>query len=682
MKAPVTLHVTIDLGSDTLKLAYAYIDPVSGVSCGKLATVGPPTQIGIPAVAMYSKSGKWLFGNQVEESGEQDFTTVVHIKSLISLLAKQQSERVWKSNCRYYSEKRVFPKFYLPGERTGYDDFSRMEADEHTFTADKTPREVCELFFLYVASLTGLAIPELEKSREITVKETTYSVIYPSKVGDEYINELSRLVESAFRTRVYKSLSSVKALGIYAYQNGKITGSEPFLVFDIGEDFISVAKAWFIGGNMIVDGQDGHKYPEELGGSKLDETICRYLELMINDRETIGTPSAGDPRHKSEGCLDSKKYQLLKDIKCAKHILSRNNSEQVYASGVHLLICRDCFVQRTFTRSELISCIGVGAGQDTPVGRIAAYVRDEVVDPINSDITKVLISGGAVETAGVADYLRSVISSVKRGVGVYTFDFGADRRSGESSFSIFEEESCVYSAALGGAIVAARDIKIKTVLSLSYGTWVNSDPAYGREHKLLSLFVDRGETLNEKTPKKFGETYSSTFRYEMDRLSNDEVISTVLTRSDMKVKKYEGHSVANGNAAATVKYSRAKNDSTSWYLLIDEIGSNQRRALGGKFKVNTEISSDMHFYYGGRRVCLVNVAGESTKIRYSEGISVSPDGRARIYVDNVSEPEHIVGIKYRNSAGTAWLTQVHNVRLCDIKIGHEKSEFETKNSKD
>lgn len=684
MKAPVTLHITVDLGSDTLKLAYAYKSSIGALICGKLVTVGSSTQVGIPAVAMYSKSGKWLFGNQVEESKEQDFTTVVRIKSLISLLARDEGKkRTWESNKRYYSEKNVFPKFYLPGERTGCDDLSAMERDGHTFSADKTPKQICELFFLYVSALIKYAISELESSESISVNKVDYSIIYPSKVGDEYISELTALVEQAFQTKIYKSLSSVKALGIYAYQNGVVHDGEPFLVFDIGEDFISVAKAWFLKGNMIVDGKDGHKNPEELGGSKLDEAICRYLELMINDRETIGTPSAGDPRHKSEGCLDSKKYQLLKDVKCAKHILSRPNSELAYSSGVHLLICRDCFVQRTFTKEELLGCIGIGVGADSPVGRISGYVREELVDPINADVKKVLIAGGAVETAGVAEQLRSVISSAKRGVGVYTFDFGVERGSGASRFSIFKEESSVYSAALGGAIVAAKDIKIQTVLSLSYGTWINSDPNYDREQKkLLSLFVERGEPLNEKSHTKFCEPYSSTIHSEMSHLSNDEVISTVITKGDMQRKKSEGKTVTSGMAISTVKYSRGKNDTTNWYLRIDEINSTTRKAMEKEFKVHTEISCDMHFYYGGRRVMLVNPGKDPIKIRYSEGIIVSPDGRARILVENVTEKTLSVGIKYRNASNSGWESYVHYVRMCDIELRHDRNEFKTKNSKD
>ena len=89
-----TLDITVDLGGDSLKLAYGYVDKNGDAVLGKIAEEGYKTQIGIPAVAFLSKkSRKWLYGYQVDESCELDFTTVVRIKGLFSLLVKRRATR-------------------------------------------------------------------------------------------------------------------------------------------------------------------------------------------------------------------------------------------------------------------------------------------------------------------------------------------------------------------------------------------------------------------------------------------------------------------------------------------------------------------------------------------------------------------------------------------------------------
>ena len=87
------LDITIDLGGDSLKLVYGYKDTNGNLVMGKIAEEGHLTQVGIPAIAFYSqKKNKWLYGYEVDESGELDFTTVVRIKNLFMLCAKKTSK--------------------------------------------------------------------------------------------------------------------------------------------------------------------------------------------------------------------------------------------------------------------------------------------------------------------------------------------------------------------------------------------------------------------------------------------------------------------------------------------------------------------------------------------------------------------------------------------------------------
>ena len=80
---PDTLNLGIDLGGDTLKIAFAYYDG-SEVRCGKLAPSENVLQIAVPALAFYdSQSKKWFFADQLDTRSSESFVTVVKIKSLL-----------------------------------------------------------------------------------------------------------------------------------------------------------------------------------------------------------------------------------------------------------------------------------------------------------------------------------------------------------------------------------------------------------------------------------------------------------------------------------------------------------------------------------------------------------------------------------------------------------------------
>ena len=64
----VGLNIALDLGSDTLKVAYAY-DSAGGVHYGKLSRRGLPTEVAIPAIAHYDQTTReWRFGYDVDRS--------------------------------------------------------------------------------------------------------------------------------------------------------------------------------------------------------------------------------------------------------------------------------------------------------------------------------------------------------------------------------------------------------------------------------------------------------------------------------------------------------------------------------------------------------------------------------------------------------------------------------------
>ena len=106
--------IGLDLGSDTLKIAYA-----SGSDkCGKFLDDKHSLNVAVPAVAYYDRAaGKWIYGDGVD-SGERSFINVVKIKALISMLIdRPEAPTVVKKNREYYADGSRFPKFCFPARR-------------------------------------------------------------------------------------------------------------------------------------------------------------------------------------------------------------------------------------------------------------------------------------------------------------------------------------------------------------------------------------------------------------------------------------------------------------------------------------------------------------------------------------------------------------------------------------
>ena len=203
--------------------------------------------------------------------------------------------------------------------------------------------------------------------------------------GKVYVSELVRLAKKAFGAAPAKVLSSTKALSMYAFQRGMLAPGESLLVFDMGEEDISVVKASLLeNGRLVVDGADGHNEPCDIGGNDVDDAVAEYIEGCIRRRETVGTPSFGTEGHINERGLHSKQYLFLKDIKKAKMILSVPLREgSVFEKGVPVAVARDLYIQRKLTREEFCACIGV-AGNRGVARRIADYIIEEVSRPVKS----------------------------------------------------------------------------------------------------------------------------------------------------------------------------------------------------------------------------------------------------------------------------------------------------------
>lgn len=490
------LKVAIDLGSDKIKVAFAYKDGENTVY-GKLADKNVTGSLVTPAIAYYDEDNhKWLFGNDVYRGTDRPFITVVKIKTLLSLLARQKDKDITASNRKFYSESYDFPKFYFPVIKKISANFQEAVEMDMTFKGDVTPKKVCESFFVYLAqNIVKPAIEKLKTAKNIeSFDKIDYSLVYPSKAGKNMIDELKRLIKYAFGKEPATVLSATKALGLYAYHRGALKKNEQLVIVDMGEEDISVAKLSLSadGNTVFVDGMDGHNLPIEIGGNDIDYAVRDLIESRLSDREALGVSDENGDVIAERG-LHSKQFLMLTEIKNAKVALSLPDAlyDNIFKDKVPLSIQREVTIQQDITREEFCKCIGIANG-DKIAGKIADYIISELNRPVNDKVTKIALSGGVVETYGLVKFIKN---SLKQNgfekIEVITFD---DFCNDDDGFNILSYEDSAFAPAVGGAIVALMNYSIKTAVSLSYGTW-QWRTSGNKNEKILTFFLEKGTEI-------------------------------------------------------------------------------------------------------------------------------------------------------------------------------------------
>lgn len=611
------LNIGLDLGSDSLKISFAYGTPIN-LLYGKITAGDQQTHTALPALAYYDpRSGRWYYGEQVDNQSTASFITVVKIKQLLSLLSKpaagktkkagEQSQMLWEQNRELYQNGHDFPKFYFPVRRAALTDFKKMIGSDMTFRVpDMTPADVCRRFFAHVRELVDGKKAELERMTGRTLEGYKIAFVYPADASGAYIEAVSDLIQGAFGTRPYKLLNTNKAIALYARHCRLISSGDRFLAFDMGEESISVVQGFLKGSTVFIDGIEGHSEPVKLGGNDVDEAIVRHLEQSIDARETFGTPPKGEVGHITEGCVYAKQYQLMKDIKEAKVILSRDTDKgDVFRDGVPITFCCEVMVQRRLTEADIRDCIRKKQQGDI-ADRVVSYILDELKRPINAGVGKILISGGLAETYSLLDDIRRQVKSAFPNVDVCTFDYGL---TDENEYHIQSYEDSTFVPAVGGAMVAFLNIDIPTVLSLSYGTWVYTSTSQQKE---IRLFVQRGELL-EPDGGLFltqGIEVGSANRL-IPGVEKEEIYSTIATLHDLQ------RLVPGGR------------------LIVGDPGTAARRQVETSPKIGLRVVSggnagNIDLYYGGYKVQLL----PGNKIWIREGIQVDKDGRATPVVYN------------------------------------------------
>lgn len=620
--AKQSVHIALDLGSDTIKIAYAFND--GSDHTGKI--VGDPlTMTAVPSVAYYDVEEKrWLFGDEVNAVGDKPFITVVKICDLLRLLQPAANAATQKSNRNYYFKKTRFPKFYFPQRFRLTDDMDEAVRMDRTFTAPQTPSEVCELFFKYVY---GIVVGRLELLLGNT-PEIMPSLVYPAFSDGAYVSELKRLVTLSFGTAPASVMSMAKALCAYAKYSGRMAKDDKSIIFNIGEERISLVKVTFSGTGVAVDGVDGHNEPAPIGGKDIDDAIAQYIEGQMSGRETMGRPPSGQEGHIAESALNAKQYLFVKDIKSAKIVLGMPiYDSRAFRYGVPISASRDLLIQRSITREQFEQCVGI-TDNNGVARKIVNYITDELIRPINTDVKKIFITGGPVETYGLMKYIRRFIEPL--GVKVYTFEKDDTEYVGvkNDGFNIMGHEDALYAPALGCAVASLCGMTIDMVLALTYG--VRLFRVVGNSNNVIPFFrvlVDKGTRLPQNgatyyTPKD-GDRGGITTGDNSEQSAAMHIMSTFYSALDIE------HS----RKAPLITYARSGGENllvvdtdnrTMLNKLQKEIGLH---VLNGSID-NMNNGSRAKYYYNGKRVRIIN------EVYLQLGVEIDGDGYAKAYARN------------------------------------------------
>ncbi len=645
------LSIGIDLGCDTLKLSYAYETSTargaSKVVYGKIEKKENVRRVAIPAVAYYNSAAGWIFGSDVEKGEEKPFINVVKIKTLLSLLFPEvKSGRIVTvngaeiyPNSNYYYKDNFFPKFFFPDKQRNLSNFAGLIEDGRAFKSELTPQQVCRKFFEYVRGIVAGKKAEIEKSAKRTFDELRISVVHPSQTGKLYVEELTNLVKAAFGKAPFKVMNNGRALSMFAKERDAVKNDEEILIFDMGEDTLSVLKCFINDdGKVVVEPAADHSMPINIGGNDVDFSIADYIEKSISRRETVGSPSFGEDGHIFEEGLQTKQYLFLKEIKKAKLLLSIPALSEVFKNGVPVSLHRDLYIQLSLTEKQLKDSIGVTDNSGI-ARKILNYIITELKLPINSEVKKVFLTGGLIETRGLLRYIKDRIKAYRPELSIRTFD---DDIENDNALQIQTYEDSVYAPSVGAAIVALKNYEVSAGVAYSYGTWMSY-----KGNRILQVLVWRGHIIDESKSEKL------CAQCGLDGSVPEEIFSVRLSKSTVKNRKYEGElQYVSDNLGET-------------YLCIGSPDSEMRKRVTERFQLKNISGANARLVcsYRGRKITKCE-----PKVQMREGVMTRPYSTVlEPFVENAGDGKTEIRVMYEDG-GTGKVTDTKiDMRFENVK---------------
>jgi hypothetical protein len=229
------IYVCLDLGNDTLKISFAHKctdkEARGKEVYGKLNVPDLLNQVAYPAAAFYdTEANKWLFAEELESGENTNFSTVVKIKEMLSLIVSHENADIERRNSQYYKGGHFFPKFSFPIRRKIGRDFQYLVDNKLVFQVPSyTPRKMCEEFFMHIKEQITKRISDYSSATGILFKPLTkIAIVHPSKLGEEYVAELCRLIKYTVKNGCFEAFSWIMAILQEEFEQPEGTGMKDF----------------------------------------------------------------------------------------------------------------------------------------------------------------------------------------------------------------------------------------------------------------------------------------------------------------------------------------------------------------------------------------------------------------------------------------------------------------------
>lgn len=479
------VYIGIDLGTESLKSTFAYVDNLGKLIYGKL--ISKDGSDNFPSLAYYlPQQNEWVYGEEVYNKTTNSFRYIVKIKQLLSMLIV--GDGLYDN--RTFYEDCYFPNFYFPpreDEDSGID-MELLKENEMVFESRLKVKEVCENFFKAFMKTVFYNLSIIKSFEDYTNADVVFMVVYPLGVNAEYKDEVKRLIENAFRSYEvvdYNLLgiefaNAPRSVGMYATYFNTFRDGEGALIVNIGENETSLAKISVEGKAISVDSADGHSAPIKVGGKDIDKEMIKILKDKIRGHYVLGAPD--DDKSLEEGSY-AQQFHLMNVVRKSKRMFSL--PPQIYREnfyrgdkdvGVPISIDKEVNLIARITKNEYLdSCCS------STYQKIWEYLQKELSLDLNKDLKTIVLSGGVSDSYGLFSFISNrlredsdlkninlaTIKSNQRLIDMFGYEISTKYRK----FEITDREDMSYAACLGAIIGDCNGYITSLKATLWYGSW-------------------------------------------------------------------------------------------------------------------------------------------------------------------------------------------------------------------
>ena len=599
------ISVSIDIGSDTTKAAYSYANDKGEYVHGLLFKKGK----GIPSMAYYdTEKCTWVFGKkEILSHAQASFRYLVKVKDLLDLFFTRDA-----SGKGFY-DKKFFKNFYYPPKES--ESYADAVENGRCFEANTTAREVCALFVKYCVEKVEEEIKEIFGSVDIR-----YVVVYPANAPKEYIAELVEFVSKAAKMdKDVWIISAPRAVGLSAKEFGVVTKPTTALLFNIGEEDISVVKIRFDKSNICVFSADGHSSPAKVGGKDFDLALASHLFERSDKIDSFGGNGEGGEAEKG---VFFDQFRMQEGIKAGKKNFSDG---EAYArlGGFVFSIYREMITSIKLVQEDFTECC-------QPIfKKVWEYVDNELKTGDNDDVDELIFSGGAADTFGLDKYIAAKLSD--NFPEIKFLDFSPENESQGYDDILCEAKDTV---PIGAALYGAGKYEFKLLTTFAYGTYKGCTKN-GRDGVAFLEFVPKSEEidlegrLDFKVVKMADDPLRPTIKYKNGKwmLFNEYYKVNTPSKFNYKTPDHLVFFDSYKPKTAFLKGSEARNiDFSATCYMGSSTKKIQCTRIGCYLMVFTFPS-----YYSG------NPENDAQFIRFKEGFEIDFEGRVTPIVLNFTQ---------------------------------------------